>query len=205
MTITEITAVSRSRYKITLDEEIVFVLYGGELRRFHIKLNGELAKEDYEQIMREILPKRARLRCLNLLKTKDYTRKQLEDKLRQGGYPDEIIEDAIAYASSYGYVNDERYARNFIECHLQARSRRRIENDLAQKGIHRELIVRAFDELLEEGLEIDETAQIQKFLLKKNFNARTAGNKERQKMYGFLYRKGFRTDAISRALLLDIT
>jgi regulatory protein len=74
MTITEITAVSRSRYKITLDEEIVFVLYGGELRRFHIKLNGELAKEDYEQIMREILPKRARLRCLNLLKTKDYTR-----------------------------------------------------------------------------------------------------------------------------------
>lgn len=205
MMITEIAAIDRSRYKVTLDEETVFVLYGGELRRFHMKQGGELATEDYEQIFQEILPKRAKLRSLNLLKTKDYTRKQLEDKLRLGGYPEEVIEDAIAYVESYGYVNDGNFARNFIECHMQSRSRRRIENDLAQKGIRRELIAQAFDELSEEGLEMDEIAQIQKILLKKNFYAQTANDKERQKMYGFLYRKGFRTDAISRALLLDIT
>ena len=54
-------------------------------------------------------------------------------------------------------------------------------------------------------MEIDETAQIQKFLLKKNFHTKTATDAERRKMYGFLYRKGFRTDAINRALSLDIT
>lgn len=205
MTVTEITAVNRSRYRITLDEELTFVLYGGELRRFQIKQDGELSEDAYGQIFREILPKRARLRCMNLLKARDYTRKQLADKLKQGEYPDAIIGDALAYVESYGYIDDGKYARNFIECHIGTRSRRRIENDLQQKGIKRELIALAFDELLEDGMEIDETAQIQKFLLKKNFHTKTATDAERRKMYGFLYRKGFRTDAISRALSLDIT
>lgn len=205
MTITEITALNRSRYRVTLDEENAFVLYGGELRRFQIKQGGELPEEAYRQIFQEILPKRARLRCMNLLKARDYTRRQLADKLRQGEYPAEIIEDALVYVESYGYVDDGNYARNFIECHMGTRSRKRIENDLQQKGIPRKLIALAFDELLEEGMEIDETAQIQKFLLKKNFHTRTATDAERQKMYGFLYRKGFCADAIRRALLLDIT
>ena len=205
MTITEVTAINQSRYRITLDEESDFVLYRGELRRFQIKQGGELSEDAYRQIFREILPKRAKLRCMNLLKAKDYTKRQLTDKLKQGAYPDEIIEEALAYVESYGYIDDRRYARNFIEYHIGTRSRRRSENDLQQKGIRRELIALAFDELLGEGVEIDETAQIQKFLLKKNFHMQTATDKERQKMYGFLYRKGFRTDAINRALLLDIT
>lgn len=205
MTITEITAINKLRYRVTVDEENHFILYRGELHRFQMKQGGELSEENYESILREILPKRAKLRCMNLLKTKDYTRRQLEDKLRQGGYPAEIIEDAIAYVESYGYVNDENYARNYIEYHMQTRSRKRIENDLQQKGIQRELIFMVFDELTEGGLEMDEAAMIQKILLKKNFHAGTADDKERQKMYAFLYRKGFRADAISRALLLDIT
>lgn len=205
MTITEITAITKSRYRVVLDEENFFVLYSGELRRFRMEQGGELTEDAYEQIFHEILPKRAKLRCMNLLKTRDYTKRQLEDKLKQGGYPDKVIEEALAYVESYGYINDRNYARNFIEYHSGTRSRRRIESDLLQKGICRELICQIFDELLEEGLEIDETAQIQKFLLKKNFYAKTATDKERQRMYGFLYRKGFRADAISRALLLDIT
>lgn len=205
MTITEITAINKARFRITLDEGKHFVLYKGELRRFQMEQGGELSEENYESIFQEILPKRAKLRCMNLLKTKDYTRRQLADKLKQGEYPAEIIEDAIAYVESYGYVDDERYVRSYIEYHMQARSRKRIENDLQQKGISRELISKVFDELSKDGLEMDETSMIQKFLLKKNFHAGTATDKERQKMYGFLYRKGFRADAISRALLLDIT
>ena len=171
MTITEVTAINQSRYRITLDEESDFVLYRGELRRFQIKQGGELSEDAYRQIFREILPKRAKLRCMNLLKAKDYTKRQLTDKLKQGAYPDEIIEEALAYVESYGYIDDRRYARNFIEYHIGTRSRRRIENDLQQKGIRRELIALAFDELLGEGVEIDETAQIQKFLLKKIFTS----------------------------------
>lgn len=205
MMITEITAITKSRFRVVLDGEITFVLYKGELHRFHIRQGEELTEETYQSIFREILPKRAKLRSMNLLKSRDYTKKQLEDKLKQGGYPQEIIAEAVAYVGSYGYINDENYARSFIEYNMQSKSRKRIENDLLQKGIGKEQIAKAFAELKEEGQEIDETAMIYKLLLKKNFCAQNATYAEKQKMCGFLYRKGFHADAISRALLLDIT
>lgn len=205
MVITEMVPITKSRYRVTLEDESTFVLYKGELRRFHMKQGEEMPEDAYHSILREILPKRAKLRCMNLLKTKDYTKRQLEDKLKQGEYPEEIIAQAIAYVESYGYVNDRKYARDYIAYHIQDKSRKRIENDLARKGIEREAINTAFEELEEEGIEMDETAMIQKILMKKNFRVQDTTYEERQKMCAFLYRKGFHTNAISKALLLDIT
>lgn len=204
MTITEITAITKSRYKVALEDGFTFVLYKGELRRFRLEKGGEIPDEAYRSIIDEILPKRARLRCMNLLKSKDYTHRQLEDKLRQGGYPQEIIDDAVAYVESYGYVDDRRYARDFISYNIQTKSRSRIENDLMRKGIRRELIFQSFEELEEDGVSIDEEGLIHKLLFKKKYNAKTADINEKQKMYAFLYRKGFKPDIIRRVLLLDI-
>ncbi len=205
MMITEVAAVTKSRYRVVLDGETAFILYKGELHRFHIKQGEELEEDARQSIFHEILPKRAKLRCMNLLKARDYTRKQLEDKLKQGGYPADIIEEAVAYVESYGYINDENYARSFIEYHMQTKSRKRIENDLSQKGVNKELIRKVFDELKEDGLEIDEAAMIKELLLKKNFHFQESTYEERQKMCAFLYRKGFHADTISKVLLLDIT
>lgn len=205
MMITEVAAVTKSRYRVVLDGETAFILYKGELHRFHIKQGEELEEDARQSIFHEILPKRAKLRCMNLLKSRDYTRKQLENKLKQGGYPADIIEEAVAYVESYGYINDENYVRNFIEYHMQTKSRKRMENDLSQKGVNKELIGKVFDELKEDGLEIDEAAMIKELLLKKNFHFQESTYEERQKMCAFLYRKGFHADTISKVLLLDIT
>lgn len=205
MTVTDITPITKSRYRIVLDEEITFVLYKGEMNRLHIRRGEEIMEDTYLHIFHEILPKRAKLRCMNLLQTKDYTHRQLEDKLKQGNYSKEIIDEAIAYVESYGYIDDEKYVRNFIEYNSDKKSRMRIENDLMRKGVRRELIDKIFDELKESGMVIDEIAMINKLLLKKNYNSQSATDEERRKMYTFLSRKGFCSDVISRALLLDIT
>lgn len=205
MTVTDITPITKSRYRIVLDEELTFVLYKGEMNRLNIRRGEEVMEDTYLRIFHEILPKRAKLRCMNLLQAKDYTHRQLEDKLKRGEYPKEIIDDAIAYAESYGYVDDEKYVRSFIECNMSKKSRMRIENDLTRKGIRRELTDKIFDELKENGIEVDEITMIQKLMLKKNYNSQSATDEERRKMYAFLSRKGFCSDVISRALLLDIT
>ena len=205
MLITQISEISRSRYRVYLDGQFAFVLYKGELRQFQIKENQELSEEIYQHIITQILPKRAKLRSMNLLQSKDYTRKQLEDKLEQGEYPTECISEAIAYVESYGYINDSRYARDFIEYNLQNKSRKRIETDLMRKGITKDVIRKAFEELEDLGVEQDELAMACELLSKKKYCAKTATKQEQQKMYGFLYRKGFHSDTISKALLLDIT
>ena len=205
MLVTQISEVSKSRFRIYLDGQFAFILYKGELRQFQIKEDQELSEESYRQIMTQILPRRAKLRSMNLLQSRDYTRRQLEDKLRRGEYPDACIEEAIAYVESYGYIDDRRYARDFIEYNMQSKSRTRIETDLMKKGIAKDVIREAFTELENLGVEQDEMTMICDLLKKKKYCAGTASRQEQQKMYGFLYRKGFRSDAIARALLLDIT
>ena len=205
MVVTQISELSRSRFRIYLDGQFAFVLYKGELRQFQIKEGQELSEESYHHIMTQILPKRAKLRSMNLLQSRDYTRRQLEDKLRQGDYPQECIDEAIAYVESYGYIDDRRYAKDYVEYHLQTKSRNRIETDLLKKGIAKELIREVFDELGNLGVKQDELAIICELLKKKKYCTDTATRQEQQKMYGFLYRKGFRGDTIARALLLDIT
>jgi regulatory protein len=205
MIVTQITELSKSRSRVYLDGEFAFVLYKGELRKFRIQEGQEISEELYGQIMTEVLVKRARLRSMNLLQSKDYTRKQLEDKLKQGEYPTACIEDALAYVESYGYIDDSRYARDYAEYHIQNKSRNRIMMDLMKKGIRKEDIQNAFAELEQLGVEQDELQMVLALLKKKKYDAHAATKQEQQKMYGFLYRKGFKPDIISRALLLDIT
>lgn len=202
MIVTQISEVSKSRYRVYLDGQFAFVLYKGELRQFQIREGQELSEESYQHIMTQILSKRAKLRSMNLLQSRDYTKRQLEDKLRQGDYPQECIDEAIAYVESYGYIDDRRYARDYIEYHIQIRSRNRIEADLMRKGIAKDIVREVFGELENLGVEQDEMAMIRDLLKKKKYSTDTATKQEQQKMYGFLYRKGFSPEAIMRALSL---
>ena len=87
MTVTSIVPEGRTKYAVAIDGECMFTLYKGELSRYRIREGGELSEEAYAEIMQTLLPKRAKLRCMNLLKSRSYTRRQLMDKLRAGKYP----------------------------------------------------------------------------------------------------------------------
>ena len=205
MTVTKITEISKSKLKITIDEEFAFVLYKGELHHYRLQEGEEISDEVYSEIMEEILPKRAKLRAMNLLKARAYTEKQLTDKLREGGYPESIIEDAISYVISYGYLNDRFYATDYIEYNKEVRSRTQIFNALIQKGIPKEIVEEVWEEnVQEEGIDLEQK-QILSWMKKKNFDPKKASYEEKQKFSAFLYRKGFQIDAIRCALLLDIT
>lgn len=205
MMVTRLAEVSKSRMQVVIDEEFAFVLYKGELRLYHLKEGEEISKEAYEEIVEVLLPKRAKLRAMNLLKSKAYTVKQLTDKLKMGGYPEKIIKEAIAYVSSYGYLNDKQYALDYIEYRKESRGKTKIFNTLMQKGISKEVIEEAFEETVGDNAMDLEQKQILALLKKKNFDPKEAPFEEKQKIFAYLYRKGFQIDAIRYALSLDIT
>lgn len=205
MTVTQMTALTRGRYRVDMEDSSAFVLYRNELAKLGIKEGGEVSEETLRRIREEILPLRAKKRVLNLLQRRDYTAAGLRDKLREGGYPEACIETAIVNAASYGYVDDARYAADFICCHLEKKSRMRIEQELVRKGVSKEVIGEAFAKLAAEGTAQDEESMINALLLKKNFTGKSATKQEKQRMYAFLYRRGFHAEAINKALSLDIT
>lgn len=203
MKVTQIEEFTKSRVRITVDEEITFVLYKSEQHKFHIRPDEEIEETDLHTILEELLPKRARLRAMNLLKNREYTVKQLHDKLKQGGYPESVIGDALDYVGSFRYTDDLRYAVNFIRNHQGDRSRRRIEQDLTGRGIERNLLEKAWAEWEGEGGSQNEQAMIQALLAKKGFDSQTAAPRDRQKMFAFLMRKGFSGEQVRRAVQPD--
>ena len=205
MIVTGIEEVSKSRSKICIDGEFAFVLYKGELRHFHLREGEEISTADHEQIMKEILPKRAKLRAMNLLLKKNYTNAQLSAKLKEGGYPEEIVQYALDYVGSFHYVDDLRYAIDYIICHEKNRSRARIEQDLRAKGIDKEVMAQAFRQWEEEGGGQDEEQMILALFKKRGFDPETATPSQRQREYGFLMRKGYSPERVRSAVFGHFT
>lgn len=195
MQITEISELSKSKVKVFIDQEFAFVLYKGELRTFKIKAGEEISEETYHQILDEVLVRRARLRCMNLLKSRDYTRFQLAEKLKQGMYPETVIDQALDYVASYHYIDDAVYAENYLRFAMQTKSKKQTIMELRKKGVDATVIEEAVS-AYEAEHEDKEAELIKKLLEKKKYMAKTATREDTAKIVGFLYRKGFALDKI---------
>lgn len=200
MIVTDIVEVSKNKVKIYIDNEVAFALYKSELSKYDIHAGKELEQNNYHFIIDDILTKRAKQRCMNLLQSRDYTKYQISSKLKQGMYPDEVIERAVAYVESYGYIDDTRYVRYYISENKNSKSRRQIEQKLLQKGICKEVVKSIYDELSEDDEFDAEEELIQKYVKKRKYSNEEATFEEEQKIISFLYRKGFSLDKIYKVV-----
>ncbi|RKM57028.1 regulatory protein RecX [Butyrivibrio sp. X503] len=202
MIISNIVEFDKKRNKIFIDGEFAFVLYKGELRSFGIKEGEQLSEEAYHEITRNLLPKRATKRAMELLVKKDYTEKKLKDKLAEGLYSEDIIDAAIEYVKSYNYLNDERYARDYVSYNIELKSKMRIKQDLMTRGVSKDVIDLVLDEFGEDECRDAETDQIKKLLSKKHYDP-DMDYKEKQKIIAFLLRKGYSMELIKNAINCD--
>ena len=133
MIVTEIKPVTRQKFQIELDGQPAFVLYKGELSRYHIQKDEELPEEIYEELVGQVLTKRAKLRAMHLLEKMDRTRAELKKKLEQSGYPTKAVEEALKYVESFHYIDDVRYAARYIEFQKSKKEKPDL-NGIAAKG-----------------------------------------------------------------------
>ena len=83
------------------------------------------ADKDIELRRKECLRK-----CGVLLAQRDYTCSRLREKLLSSGFAEEVVEMTLESLREAGYLNDERYANNFVQAHWADQSRLRIRRDL---------------------------------------------------------------------------
>jgi regulatory protein len=199
MQITDIVEVDNKRVKVFIDGEYAFVLYKGEIRDYRIKAGFEISENVYEEITTVLLPKRATKRAMNLLQKKDYTESKLREKLREGLYSDDCIDAAIDYVKSYKYLDDERFARDYITYHMELRSKNRILQDLLGNGVSKDLCESLINELYSEYDSDVETEQIRNLLNKKHYSE-DMDYKDKQKIIAFLLRRGYSMESIKKAM-----
>ena len=195
MIVSGITPADKRRSRVYLDGSFAFVLYNGEIKRFHIEEGEELAQELYSQIMDEVLCRRARERMLHLLKSTSRTELEIRRKLGEALYPQQAIDKAVAFAKRYHHIDDDDYAARYFEIYGDKKSVRQLAAELRRKGIERETVNRLAGE---SGGE--ETEKARALLRKKHYDPEQADLAERRRAAAFLARRGFSGDVIRRAM-----
>lgn len=149
--------------------------------------------------------KRARKKALQLLERMDRTEKDMMDRLLRAGYSEEISRDALEYVKGFGYVNNTRYAENYIAGRIHEKSRTKILQELYQRGIDGKTAAEAWDRNVELE-QPDEREMIRSVILKKYGPGAKLSEKEMRRLYGYLARRGFYSSDISHVLEeLEIT
>lgn len=197
MKVTKIESVTKTKFKVYVEEQFAFVLYKSELSRYRIVTDEEITEDTFQRIKKEVILKRAKLRALHLLNDMDRTEAQLRTKLKQGLYTEDIIEQTIEYVKSFGYIGDASYARRYIQSRQKNKSKKEIYVELCKKGVAKEEIDSAMEECYENH---GEEEAIRTLLRKKKYNPEQATEAETQKIYGYLARKGFSYDQIRQVI-----
>ena len=160
-------------------------------------LDSETVQKSEEEIKEEV--RRAKLRALHLLTAMDRTEAQLREKL-EVSYCEQAVEEAVAYVKNYGYLDDERYVKVYIESKSRTKSRKQIEQELIyKKGISKEAVQRGF----EEAQTTDVSEVIRKYMDKKKINPQTCEYEQKQKFFAYMLRKGFQIEDMKK--VFDLT
>jgi len=135
--------------------------------------------------------------ALALLGRRDYTTAELRQRLIDREHPPADVDAVIADLVGDGTLNDRRVAASHVRVasQIKGRGRLRIRQELAARGIDRHLA----DELIAQLPPEDEAAAIAKFMSRKRLPEKPTAL-ERQKIFQQLLRKGFTSEAISKAL-----
>ena len=157
------------------------------------------ARRDQEKGIKECLRKSG-----VLLAQRDYTCSRLREKLLSAGFGGEVVEQTLENLREAHYLDDERYARNFVQAHWEDRSRLRIRMDLESRGVPPEIAAGVISEESEErGPEAD-IRQILGLMRKRGYDPLNATWEEKGKLQAFLYRKGYSQSSVRAAMRSDL-
>ena len=141
-------------------------------------------------------------RAVNMLAARGRSTAELRRLLVRKGEPPEHVDAAIDRLLAQGFLDDESFARQFARSKALGAglSRRRLQQELARKGVPRTVADEAIGEVMASE-EIDADAIVDDVARRK---LRTLRNEDpavrRRRLYAHLARRGYDADAIRRAM-----
>jgi regulatory protein len=139
----------------------------------------------------------ARTAALALLGRRDYSTREVTDKLLQRGYTAVEVEAAVRGLAADSLLDDRRVAAAYVRTASQIKGRGpvRIAHELQARGIAPAIV----DDVLGRLAPDDEADAVQRVLTRRHWPARPT-IALRRKMFQHLLRRGFSPDIIAKAM-----
>lgn len=181
------------RVNVYLDGEFAFGL--ARVVAGWLQIGQSLTDERIAELQAEDQYETAYLRALHYLDYRPRTQAEIERKLKEHEVPDSVILSVLERLTELGLVNDARFAEAWIEnrTEFRPRGRRVLKSELRLRGVDEELIEQSLEALDEEALAYQAGLKYVRKLEHQDWQ------KFRQKMLGFLARRGFSYDVSAPA------
>lgn len=125
----------------------------------------------------------------------------LKEKQRKApNLTDEDIQKIIKKLQEYKFINDENFAKFWVEQRTKFKRKpvRVIEYELSQKGISRDIVEEILAEFDIKDLDLENAKKLAEKKL--DFYRSLDPDKRREKVMGFLLRRGFNYDMVKKIL-----
>ena len=201
-TITSVRAQQKDpdRVSVFLDESFAFGLAADVAVAEGLKKGQVLTPERQLALLIKEEVVRARQAALEYLSRGSKTATEVRRSLSRRGFSDAAAEDALAKMEDYGYLDDAAYAVAFAKSRSASGGHgpQRIRADLLKKGVSRDAIDRALEDLDRDGL-----ADSARALADKRWRALSGEDdlrKRKKKTTDYLLRRGFSYDQVREAV-----
>lgn len=186
---------NKNRVNIFVDDSFFCGLEKETAVIFGLKVNKEIDENELSLAIEKSEEKRAFEKSMNYLSKRMHSKFELKDKLLKKGFSSEVVSNTILKLEEYHYVDDDMFARLFIEQNSNL-SKRMICNKLQLKGINKDIIDKNLIEI-DSDAEIEKCEVLARKLLK---SAKIENLNDKQKFVAKLVRRGFSYDVISKVL-----
>lgn len=142
--------------------------------------------------------KAARLAAFDLLARKSWSGRELTRRLRRRGATAEIAQAVVADLTARGYVDDQAFARWWAEARARGRrvGSRRLRQELAAKGIPREMADAAIAAAFEEVGEAERALEA----ARRRLPSLARGPRAAARLADYLLRRGYPASAVRQAV-----
>jgi regulatory protein len=198
--ITDLAATKRDpqRIAVDLDGSFAFALPAELVASERLEVGDWLDEQRVAELLAADERARATGAALAFLAYRARSEREVRDRLRRGRFSQDAIDHAISRLQDWHYLDDEDFARRWVENRSthRPRGRRMLQQELRQKGISSEMA----REVLEEA-DLDETAMA--VALARQRLPAYAGDDPltvRRRLGGYLARRGYGFDVVRTAL-----
>ena len=149
----------------------------------------------------------AHSRALDMLARAPRSARDLRRRLLLKGEAAADVDAAIARLTAAGLLDDAAYARAFVRSKVSSQgfSRRRLQLELAKRGVARDVADEAIAEVMQDE-EVDEAANIERVARKKLRTLKGLDEEtQRRRLTAFLARRGYDVDEVRAVVRAVVT
>lgn len=189
------------RVNVHVDGEFRLALSREVAVRGGLRVGDEVDEARLTELEAEDLHWKAKQASLNLLSHRARSARELERRLARKDFPAEVASAAVEDLERMGLVDDAAFAESFVRdrVRLRPKGKRVLVQELRARGVDAETADAAVGEVMEEEgvseLELARAAAAK-------WGARSGEDPQsaRRRLYGYLARRGFGSDAIREVL-----